>query len=439
MALRLTWLIGLVAVAGTASAQGPASQAQPKPTPEQVAAASLEADRLIGSAHAQAYFVNITKSVVPTVRHLPSGAECSFEPGQQGNEIHVYQSSSLPGEDISCNTVQRPKGALSDIVQTNYISRYPMTPTMNQILADMVASMRQRFPDSKPAGGTFANAQLSQTGSGRTVPPHGAAREELTIEGHHLFDRAAAGVVNDWVVTQRITAPFELASVADLMGEISLISTMIQIADQPPSRAVAFPVAAQEAATDETRRLIRTTQRPAEFVDLTANGVPQLRHIPSGITCRFSLDPESNALVQRPFGLTCAARPDFGDEIVDVDNLSGGPTVDPEAMINRLVARFAKSEALTGFTDAAAKDDEGVIVPHTTRRLLVTNDKQQTFFLRTSYAVVGNWLLVQRVAGSRTAARILDSKGEDAMLALIRQIAARQREAVLAPSRRKLP
>lgn len=201
-------------LATQASAQSTALAPTAKATPEQIAAATAEADRLIANAKAQAYFVNATKDGLPRVRHIASGMECVFDPGRAENQIVVYASSAAPGDDVSCqtSTVYADGGW---VIDTIYASRYPKPLTLDQQMTGMVQALKDRVSNPQPS--TIVSANLS------SAPPHSAARFQTSHGGsEQFFERAAAGVVGDWDISQRITAPLAQAQEADLLGELIL-------------------------------------------------------------------------------------------------------------------------------------------------------------------------------------------------------------------------
>ncbi len=408
------------------AAPPPAASESARPS-DPVAAARAEADRMIAAAHAEAYFANVTQGPSPQVRHLLSGMVCSFEPGQAGNEVHVYQSNALPGQDVGCSTRFALKdGGLVSVVL--YATRYPEKPVLEDGLASMVDSIRRRAPDAQPASGQFEDAPAD------APAPHRAVRLQLSSGGQVLFTRAAAGVAGEWFISQRVTSLVADAAAADRLGEsgIALAIGDVQHADIDPVELAGGEAAAQDAAEAEVQRLLKSADAADAFDDVTQNGAPRLRHRASGVICEFGRDPAGNRLILSGMGFACAAGRDYGAQTLEVASAPGATEQKArESVAQYMAAHYPEATSQVGFSEAKALGADGKPLPAATSlRFAVTDASGASFLVRVSYVIVGDWLVFQRLLAPEANAALDDAAAGRAMVAVIGQLV--QRQAVVA-------
>ena len=215
MLARLTFVAAL-AFAPVAVAQ----DAAPSPSPEQVAAARAEGDRIIAAAEASDLFVNITGNAHPMLRHKASGMICIFNDAPEVNRISIYPGTR--GDDVSCNT----KDAVSGAETTIYATRYVPMESEQQDLAGSVQAIRQRFPSARPYEGDVLVASTD------TITPIGAAFVIETNRGTQ-FTLVVIEHQNDWAYKLRATGPVEKASDINTATTVGF-TTMLMMRTLPP-------------------------------------------------------------------------------------------------------------------------------------------------------------------------------------------------------------
>jgi hypothetical protein len=426
--MRGAWVVAIVlsAVGLGVRAQTPA--AAPPATPEQIATAKAEADRLITAAHAEPYFQNITTSASPAVLHRPSGMKCSFPLGDPANAIHIFQSPAAPGDDVSCNMRMNAKSGPGAVTITQYATRPARTPGLDETLAGMVQIIGVRSPDAKAADGVFNGLELNGR-DGHSIP-HRAARLQVTVNGQPIFTRAAVSIVGAWVITQRLSAPLSDAAVADMGGELMIGLAAIDVKNRPAGETGTDPLLVQDQAADEARRLLKGVPRPADLSDVTANGVTRLKHNASGLVCHFGPDSASNRLIQPAQGLFCASKRDYGVEILELSYKPGATVADARQTIGQFT-----DKQYPGATPApefeAVKEANGAGAPppeHGVLRYSAMMPNGAKLYVRTAYVIVGDWLLFQRVVGPAATGRVTDVRAQLDLFEEMQQMAARQRE-----------
>jgi hypothetical protein len=201
---------------------GAATGADRKPP---TAEASAEASALIAAAGAGDYFAEDSEGEVPAARHLRSGLRCSFEPHSKFNKILVYPQSGQPpipaGDDVSCET------SSVDFNVSIYATRYPFATTVDEQLGVAVSAIRQRFAKVRPYSGTAVEAS---TGG---PPEHKTARFEAELDGMKYFTRASVAMVGGWTVLQRVSGPLSKADQGDVLAEIDMVATLLQLTEAP--------------------------------------------------------------------------------------------------------------------------------------------------------------------------------------------------------------
>jgi hypothetical protein len=215
--MRLLLAVCLALVAGPALAQ-----AQPA-TPQQVAAASAQADRLIAAADAQAWFENVTDSASPQVRHRPSGMRCTFV-GSAADRIAVFPtgpSGIAQGHDVACLT--RDEAMSIDL--TLYATRYRPLPSAQAVLNDAVNAIRTRFPSATPYQGNLASMEIDDRGA-----PLAAAFNIETNQGPQ-FTMALVWHSDDWGYKARATGPQDEGLEVSFYTSLMFTSGLLELDD----------------------------------------------------------------------------------------------------------------------------------------------------------------------------------------------------------------
>jgi hypothetical protein len=176
------------------------------------AAAHAKADAAIARAGADDLFENVTDSETPAVRHLASGMVC--QAGDDGElSLEIYPGDPR-GDDVSCGS------SMLGAVVTTYATRYGKGFSARDALEGSIDAIRQRFDDVKP----YEHDAIEMSKEG--LPQPLTARFEAAINGQKVFTRTSAVEVGEWIVAQRVTAPYDKATAADLVAEVGLAMTL---------------------------------------------------------------------------------------------------------------------------------------------------------------------------------------------------------------------
>ena len=189
-------------------------------TPQQIAAARAQADRLIQRANAQDWFENVTDSALPAVRHRPSGMRCLFV-GNQYDQIAVFPTAQggIPaGYDVGC--VSREESLGVDL--TLYATRYRPLPTEQQIMGAAAQAVVSRYPGARPYGGDVALASAE----GRPEPLSRA----WTIEGDR-FTLAMVSHNREWGFKARANG--DDPSMTSLYASVAFVAALADVGGWP--------------------------------------------------------------------------------------------------------------------------------------------------------------------------------------------------------------
>lgn len=205
MIARLTFIAALLAAPVALAQETPPPVAAA--TPAQIAEARAIADRLIAEGGASGIFVNKTDGAAPTVMHLGSGMQCTFDGSGDRIVIFPVQNDSIPrGEDVGC--IARDE-ALS-IDTTTYATRYRPLPSEEAVLADSVNAIRNRWPDAIPFEGEIVSATV-----GDQAAPTGAAFKITTPDGP-MLTMVLVGHTGGWGYKVRATGPLDNSMMVSL-------------------------------------------------------------------------------------------------------------------------------------------------------------------------------------------------------------------------------
>ena len=190
-------LVNIVSMAVLALA--PPAAGQDAPSPEIVAGARSQADRIIAEADAEGVFENVTRDALPRLRHLQSGMTCVFSPGATRNVARIFPvSATAPGrgDDVGCNT------NFDGAAVTTYATRIMPMPSVDEDMRATIASIMQTWPNAEALDGEFQIA----TGEGQAKPAFVALRYERS-SGQDVASFALISHVENWSFKLRATGP----------------------------------------------------------------------------------------------------------------------------------------------------------------------------------------------------------------------------------------
>ena len=216
MLARLTFIAAL-ALAPVAVAQ----DAAPSPSPEQIAAASALADRIIAASDAQGIFVNKTDSDVAQIEHAASGMRCLMD-DNPGNRLHIFPTggAGIPrGDDVAC--IFRNDGMETDI--TLYATRYSGGATTNDIVDSAVSGIRQRWPDAVPYEGSVALSSVE----GLASPAYGAFK--IRLNDAEKLTMVIGAQQGDWSLKVRATGPYADAMAVSMEAAVLIAYAQITV------------------------------------------------------------------------------------------------------------------------------------------------------------------------------------------------------------------
>lgn len=211
MIVRLAFLAALLCAVPAA-----AQEAAPGPsaTPEQIATARAEADRILAAAGADDVFENISADQTPRVRHTASGMICSFFGSREIDKVLIFPDPTR-GNDVGCSTADS-----SGAEVTFYATRYQPMPSEREVLRNAVDAIRNRFPSARVYEGG-----LSSAGVAGQIPPVGAAFVVSTNKGE-LFTMALVSHRGEWGFKARASGPLERAAEVSLLAQAGFMTML---------------------------------------------------------------------------------------------------------------------------------------------------------------------------------------------------------------------
>jgi hypothetical protein len=219
---------GLIAAAIGSAALAQAPAQRPPPSPEAIATARAEADKLIASARAGDLFENVTDGAIPAVRHRASGLKCGFGPRPDGwdkDSLAVFTSGLPRGADVGCII------HFEGYVVSLDASRQTRTPTLDAMTAYYVKSVLAQHPHATPYVGPYVEPSGLKAG----FPAFQSVRLSLDEPGGRQFSRLSVAVVRGWVIEERVTGPYDDAQFGDLLATNQLLGAIVSVqgADAP--------------------------------------------------------------------------------------------------------------------------------------------------------------------------------------------------------------
>jgi len=408
------------------------------PAADQIAAARLEGDTLLHSAHAEALFVNETGSgAKPTaailLRHRASGFLCLFDPGKPQNQVSVFRSLTV-GADVGCTT-QGPTA-----IQNLYIFRAP-EKSLSALLDDAEhevkvgdPSAQVLAPRSDPLQGLPAFVK---------VPDHVSSSLSSAAHGY----RIVLGKFGDWAVETRFSGgPLVAASWA--LDPIWLMTMTEGQRHGPVSELAQAAPATPEALHAQGDDLVARSHAPDLFENATTDKVIRVRHKPSGFVCTFDPDQSENAIQ-----VYVGARPRGED--VGCTSREGGMVVSyfvtkfPVAVTRAQAAEVYMLDIKRMHPDVASakgpflqlnmtpKPGDPPPVDHVTAHLTYV-DHGEVAYSRLCVAVVNGWVIEQRITAPIAQQQTADLLGDLSMLSATKTMSAKQGARGLAQSDRAL-
>ncbi|MDQ0462352.1 hypothetical protein QO010_000100 [Caulobacter ginsengisoli] len=212
-------LRSLAAMAAVALLYGPALAADappPPPDPQKVAEARAAADAAITRLGLGDQFENASDGELARVRHKASGLTCDV--GDDPASFLIVVAPSQPaGDDVSCSFAAIGQTTLRAV-------RYAKTPTVKQALATAIEGLSGDVERVQLYKGPSISAMSDLTKKLQI----GTLRLTGIQKGKPVFVRLSAMVIGDWVYVQKIVAPDDMATAADLLGEIEMV---LQVAE----------------------------------------------------------------------------------------------------------------------------------------------------------------------------------------------------------------
>ena len=174
--------------------------------------ARSEALALIASAKAEGIFEAEGPATAPIVRHKPSGIRCHFDGGgSEGLSSNVLAVLDVPGQrgdNVGCG--RQALGAASVM----FINRAPRKMTIDEAFADAEGDLRTLYRDAAPW-----TAESKQIIAPAKQAPQKGGRYAVTQNGVKAYTRLTVALVEDWIVTYRVTSNAAVPQVADLNAE----------------------------------------------------------------------------------------------------------------------------------------------------------------------------------------------------------------------------
>ena len=204
-----------IALSSPALAQVTIREAEPA-TPEQMAAARAEADRLIAAGDAGAFFENVSEGAEPRARHRLSGLTCRFILGDPTNEVVIFPSPLPRGDDVGCNI------GSGDHYRTIYATRFgQLNISPDQAMELSVAAIVQRHPDARPYGQPLAAASTA-----------GATPTQLrAFRIGNGYTHVQIANVGDWSIKERLTWPHAPTDQEQVFNGLMWVRTLRDVID----------------------------------------------------------------------------------------------------------------------------------------------------------------------------------------------------------------
>lgn len=426
---------------GAAGALPPIAPPVNSATPVQIAAARAEGDALLFTARAQDLFDNETGAhgtATIILRHRASGFACLFEPGQAMSHVVVYPNPHR-GDDVGCETMTRVGDRTTNFTRDEHSD--------DQMIAVAAAAIQRRLPSARPAP-----SPTEVTPFATTFPRVPAPKPARFVDADRLEEVISAHV-DGWLVEARFTAPRFMARGNTIDG--AWYATVdegmkhregLAPSSAPPARppraapgasAPSAPQTPEEvaAAKREGDRIRLPSSNQSLFDNITDGAVIALRHRPSGLVCQFDLGA-ANAILVGP-GAGTTKRADAVNCLTSLGPLEDTLSVMPndEGLTARQALERAVAEigslysTLRPFAgNSVAMKADPSLPAHVAARLTTAPGSGQEY-VYASAAVVGDWIVLEKVAGPVAEATTSDLMGELRMITAVGDLAKARRPA----------
>jgi hypothetical protein len=179
-----------------------------------------EGAALIAASNGADLFENVTDSKVVALRHRPSGFVCNFDPGEAENRVQIFANATR-GNDVGCTSRE------ADAVVSYFITKLPAELSLDQLMRVCLADIRRVHPDVAPFEGPAVSLNM-KPGAAPTVE-HLTGRFTYVDHGEKAYSRVSVAIVRGWMVEQRVTVPIDKQTLADLIGELGMLSALKQM------------------------------------------------------------------------------------------------------------------------------------------------------------------------------------------------------------------
>lgn len=197
---------------------------QAPPSLEDVSAAKAHADALIDNGQAREFFVNVTTTGTPTVRHVPSGLTCEFAAMDQRDVIRIYEqavSGSQRGEDVSCGSW------IGRTYVTLFATRYPEPQSRENLFDFAVKQVQRNWPHARAYEGFLDILVLD----GQDDPL--VAAFDVELEGQPRRSLVILHNLGEWSFKARATGP----ATDDSVGELASMAFALALPSNPANAA----------------------------------------------------------------------------------------------------------------------------------------------------------------------------------------------------------
>jgi hypothetical protein len=218
--------IGLLSAIGwAAGAQTPVPAVLPKPSPEAIAAARAEADRILAASGAKEEFDNVTSTSSPMIRHKLSGAVCLFDASGPDNKLVPEHGEVLRTHGFICHTK-------ADGVDFNLrVIDIGMGWDMDFKLG--LNAITSRIPDVKLIKEPFGD-MTPMVNDKPLFPPSRTGRFSGTLGRQPVFARVQVVQWKGWTAMLDTVAPLDTATQTDILAGMTFINALKGAKDITP-------------------------------------------------------------------------------------------------------------------------------------------------------------------------------------------------------------